>query len=303
MIVVSPEFQRALAIVLSLLAALGLAFGAQFQNQASDKKSTNQPTDTRLGLKAILRLVSRPRWLLGMTCLVVGGLCQISALVLAPLIVVQPLGAAALVITSLLNARSTKTKINRATWWAISLCTFGIAAFVAASASVAKESHLDDGNLAQILLVLIVLCVLFAIAFFTFAKRARATTYIVGAAILYGFVASLIKAVVQRIAQGDFSLLTLVCLLVSGLVMLMGGWFVQNAYASGPPELVIAGLTVMDPMVAVSIGVIILGEAKQASALTLVVFVVSALVAITGVWLLSRFHPEMLKKYEHSKSQ
>jgi drug/metabolite transporter (DMT)-like permease len=296
MIVVSPEFQRALAIVLSLLAALGLAFGAQFQNQAAEKKAIDTPSDTRVGIKALLRLVSRPRWLLGMTFLMTGGIFQISALVLAPLIVVQPLGAIALVITSLLNARSTKTRINKPTWWAIGLCTFGIAVFVAASASVAKESHLDDGNLAQILIVLVVLCALFAISFFTFAKKAKATTYIVGAAILYGFVASLIKAVVQRIAQGDFSLLTLVCLLVSGIVMLLGGWFVQNAYASGPPELVIAGLTVMDPMVAVSIGVIILGEAKQASALTLIVFVSSALVAVLGVWLLSRFHPEMLKK-------
>jgi uncharacterized membrane protein YhaH (DUF805 family) len=299
MTVVSPEFQRALAIVLSLLAALGLAFGAQFQNQAAEKKNTDTPSDTRLGLKAVIRLVSRPKWLLGMTCLMLGGVFQISALVLAPLIVVQPLGAAALVITSLLNARSTKTRINRATWWAISLCTFGIASFVAASASVAKESHLDDGNLAQILIVLVILFVLFAISFFTFAKRAKATTYIVGAAILYGFVASLIKAVVQRISQGDFSLLTLVCLVVSGAVMLLGGWFVQNAYASGPPELVIAGLTVMDPMVAVSIGIIILGEAKQASPLTLVFFVSSAIVAVVGVWLLSRFHPEMAKSHEH----
>lgn len=296
MILVSPEFQRALAIVLSLLAALGLAFGAQFQNQAAEKKATDENTDTRVGIKALIRLVSRPRWLLGMVFLFTGGALQISALVLAPLIVVQPLGAAALVITSLLNARSTKTRINKPTWWAIALCTLGIAVFVAASASVAKESHLDDGNLAQILIVLVVLCVLFAISFFTFAKHAKATTYIVGAAILYGFVASLIKAVVQRIAQGDFSLLTLVCLVVSGVVMLLGGWFVQNAYASGPPELVIAGLTVMDPMVAVSVGVIILGEAKQASALTLFVFVASALVAVVGVWLLSRFHPEMLKK-------
>ncbi len=297
MTVVSPEFQRALAIVLSLLAALGLAFGAQFQNQAAEKKKTDETSDTRLGLKAVFRLVSRPRWLLGMVCLVTGGVFQITALVLAPLIVVQPLGAVALVITSLLNARSTKTKINRPTWWAIALCTFGVASFVAASASVAKESHLDDGNLAQILFVLVALVVLFSIAFFTFAKRAKATTYIVGAAILYGFVASLIKAVVQRLAQGDFSLLTFVCLVVSGVVMLLGGWFVQNAYASGPPELVIAGLTVMDPMVAVSIGVIILGEAKQASLLTLAIFVSSAVVAIVGVWLLSRFHPEMMKRH------
>jgi hypothetical protein len=80
--------------------------------------------------------------------------------------------------------------------------------------------------------------------------------------------------------------------------MLLGAWFVQNAYASGPPELVIAGLTVMDPMVAVSIGIVILGEAKQANAFTLIIFISSAAVAVVGVWLLSKFHPEMLKNHE-----
>ncbi len=298
MIVVSPEFQRALAIALSLMAAFGLAFGAQFQNQAAEKKDVKNVTDTRLGIRAILKLVSRPRWLAGTSFLVLGGVFQIAALTLAPLIVVQPLGAIALVIASLLNARYTKSSINRPTWIAIGLCTLGIAVFVAASASVAKESHLDDSNLAQILLVLVIICILFGVSFFTFAKRAKATTYIVGAAILYGFVASLIKAVVQRVAQGDFSWLTLVCLITSGAAMLLGAWFVQNAYASGPPELVIAGLTVMDPMVAVSIGIVILGEAKQANALTLIIFITSAAVAVVGVWLLSKFHPEMLKNHE-----
>ena len=38
----------------------------------------------------------------------------------------------------------------------------------------------------------------------------------------------------------------------------------QTAYAVGPPDLVIAGLTVVDPIVAVGIGVLVLGEAQNA---------------------------------------
>jgi drug/metabolite transporter (DMT)-like permease len=282
---------RGLAITLSLLSAVALAFGAQFQNQAVTK---NQNADRkRLGLKAVLDLLKRPRWLTGMSLLVGGALLQITALTLAPLIVVQPIGAVALAITALLNARSTKTSINKSTWLAITLCTFGIATFVAFASNVAKESHLDDGNLAQILGVLVVIVTAFLVAFFTFAKRAKAITYILGAGILYGFVASLIKAVVQRVAQGDISLLTIVCALTTGIAVLLGGWFVQNAYASGPPDLVIAGLTVVDPMVAVLVGIIVLGEAKSADPLVLSAFAVSGLIAITGVWLLSRVHPEL----------
>jgi hypothetical protein len=288
---------RALAVCLSLLAAVALAFGAQFQNDAvvkqSDKTSENK---SRVGIKQILALFAKPRWLAGMSLLALGAGLQITAISLAPLIVVQPLGGIALAITALLNARATKTSINRATWFAISLCTFGIGVFVVMASAVAKEEiHLDDSNLAQILLVLVGIVALFAVLFFTIGKQAKAISYILGAGILYGFVASLIKAVVQRINQGDFSLLTLVCAVITGLAVLLGGWFVQNAYASGPPDLVIAGLTVIDPMVAVTIGIIILGEVQTADAFTLVSFVVSALIAIVGVWLLSRVHPELVE--------
>jgi drug/metabolite transporter (DMT)-like permease len=173
----------------------------------------------------------------------------------------------------------------------------GIAIFVAVAANVAGEKpNLNDGDLAQILLVLGVVVAVFTVGFFTFAKRAKAITFILGAGILYGFVASLIKAVVQRISQQDFSLLTLVCLVVIGLAILLGGWFVQNAYASGPPDLVIAGLTVVDPMVAIMVAIVILGEAQSADALTLVIFTATALVAIVGVWLLAKVHPELKER-------
>jgi drug/metabolite transporter (DMT)-like permease len=282
---------RAIAISLSLLAAVALAFGAQFQNDSVVKKTDEQKT--KVGLRQVLALFTKPRWLTGMSLLVAGAVLQISALTLAPLIVVQPLGGIALVITALLNARVTKTKINRATWIAISLCTFGIAAFVSVASSVASEVKLDDSNLFQILSVLSVIVVIFGVLFFTIGKKAKAISFILGAGVLYGFVASLIKAVVQRIIQGDFSVLTFVCAVITGVAVLLGGWFVQNAYASGPPDLVIAGLTVIDPMVAVCLGIVILGEAQQANPVTLAVFITSAIVAVIGVWTLSKVHPEL----------
>jgi hypothetical protein len=288
---------RLLAIFLSLAAAVALAFGAQYQNMAVAGGQSKNSDGKRVGFRALAKLVSNPRWLIGMAFLATGAGLQIAALSLAPLIVVQPLGAIALVITALLNSRSTKTAITKATWLAITLCTVGIAIFVAVAANVAGEKpNLNDGDLAQILLVLGVVVAVFAVGFFTFAKRAKAITFILGAGILYGFVASLIKAVVQRISQQDFSLLTLVCLVVIGLAILLGGWFVQNAYASGPPDLVIAGLTVVDPMVAIMVAIVILGEAQSADALTLVIFIATALAAIVGVWLLAKVHPELREK-------
>jgi threonine/homoserine efflux transporter RhtA len=123
-----------------------------------------------------------------------------------------------------------------------------------------------------------------------------ALTFILGAGLLYGILATLVKTVIQRIQQSHFEWLTITCLVAAILAMALGGWFVQNAYASGPPDLVIAGLTVIDPMVAVTIGIIVLGEAASAMSanpLISVVFAASGATAVLGVWLLSRVHPEL----------
>ncbi len=285
---------RWLAIALAVLAAVALAFGAQFQNEAvvagSKKKATGSGS---LSLKQIFKLLSRPRWLSGTAFMGVGIVLQLAALSLAPLIVVQPIGAIALVITSLLNSKRSRTRIGLGTMIAVGLCTLGIAAFVSMASGVAKETELNDDRLREVLGVLGVILVVFSVLFFTIGKKAKALTYVVGAGVLYGFVATLAKVVIQRIYQEQFELLTLICLIALIGAVALGGWFVQNAYASGPPDLVIAGLTVIDPLVAVSIGIVILGEAQQAGVATMIGFSLSAVVAVAGVYLLSKVHPEL----------
>ena len=45
----------------------------------------------------------------------------------------------------------------------------------------------------------------------------------------------------------------------------------QTAYSVGSPDLVIAGLTVVDPLVAVAIGIFVLGEASEMPVWALIV--------------------------------
>lgn len=286
---------RAIAIILSLLAAVALAFGAQLQNDSIEKNADKVKGAKRgVDLKHIAGLIKNPRWLGGMSFLVLGALCQIAALTMAPLIVVQPIGALALVITALLNARSTKTKITKATWVAIALCTGGIATFVSLATGIAEEQkELSDGQLIVILGILAFLLVALGAVFLVQGQNLSALTFILGAGLLYGLLATLVKSVIQRIQQSHFEWLTITCLVAAVLAMALGGWFVQNAYASGPPDLVIAGLTVIDPMVAVTIGIIVLGEAASAGPVISVIFAASGAVAAYGVWLLSRVHPEL----------
>ena len=288
---------RSLAILLAVAAAVALAYGAHFQNAAVVADSTKKvKTKGGLSLKQLLALISRPQWLSGTAFMGVGIVLQLGALTLAPLIVVQPIGAVALVITSLLNARATKTRISRPTLIAVTFCTVGIAAFVAMASGVAHETVLNDDRLREVLGILLTILVIFGVLFFTIGKRMQALTYVAGAGVLYGFVATLAKVVIQRIYQQQFELLTILCLVALIGAVSLGGWFVQNAYSSGPPDLVIAGLTVIDPLVAVSIGIVVLGEAKDAGFLTILGWLISAVVAMIGVYLLSKVHPELSTK-------
>jgi hypothetical protein len=290
---VGPEL-RLLAIVLAVLAAVALAFGAQFQNQAvSTSRQQHIQPKLSLSLRELINLLVKPRWVSGTGLMFLAMLLQLVALSLAPLIVVQPIGAIALVITSLLNARYTKTKLNRATMLAIGLSTFGVGGFVITASQVAAQVELTDENLLRVLLLFVIILVLFAALFFIFGKKAQALTYILGAGVLYGFVATLAKVTIQRLYQMDYDILTLIAVVSMIGAVLLGGWFVQNAYASGPPDLVIAGLTVIDPIVAIAIAIGILGEAQQATLGSGSLFSGFGLMAIFGVYLLSKVHPQL----------
>lgn len=173
---------------------------------------------------------------------------------------------------------------------------------------VAEEPAIDDKSLMIILGMAIALIATFGYIFFTGASRFKPLTFIIGAGALFGFVATLTKVVVKRLFQQDgfyrmitfqgepltdgLTTLALVCMIAAGL---LGAWFVQNAYASGPPDLVVAGLTVIDPLVAVSIGVVLLNEAMNAPWPIMLGFIGSGAMSVIGVFLLSKVHPELNK--------
>jgi drug/metabolite transporter (DMT)-like permease len=84
---------------------------------------------------------------------------------------------------------------------------------------------------------------------------------------------------------------------VVGLVVaaLLGGYFVQTAYSVGSPDLVIAGLTVIDPLVAIAIAIAVLGEADRFPPFAIVGLGIGGALAVIGVILLARLHPQTIR--------
>jgi drug/metabolite transporter (DMT)-like permease len=218
---------------------------------------------------------------------------QLTSLRFAPLIVVQPLGAVALVITAILNARVSHTPLNRRSIRAIACCVGGVGLFVTIAAFTATDAPISEVDLVVILLLLAGVLVIFGTLFAIFHDRMGPVAYIVGAGVLYGFVVTLAKVVINSILQAEFTPLAICCIVGLLLAGAGGAYFTQTAYSVGPPDLVIAGLTVIDPLVAVGIGVIVLREAVEAPWWAPIAFVLTGILAVYGVFSLARHHPQL----------
>jgi hypothetical protein len=303
-----PTFQSVIGgipiagIAIALVGGLFLALGAQFQHKGVAVVEARHGSGHKAGLSArqLLRLASSMWWLSGSLLLGLAILMQLTSLTFAPLIVVQPLGVVALVITAIVNARVSKVKLAGPAIRAIVFCVSGIAIFVTVAAIFAKETVVERLQLIVILIILGVVLVVLAVSFAYFRKRASAIFYILSAGVLYGFVATLAKVVINRVGNeiagvtvgGSFEWLTIVCIVGLLLAAALGAYFVQTAYSVGSPDLVIAGLTVVDPLVAVAIGIVVLGEAAAVPIWALFIWVVAAALAIYGVFQLAKHHPQ-----------
>lgn len=285
-----------IGIPLALLGAVFMSFGAQYQHRGVTKVEQLSGTAARQGLSGshVAKLLARPSWVLGTVMLGLAIACQLAALSFAPLIVVQPLGAIALVITTLLNAQISGHRPTRRSLVAIAACVGGIFVFVTIAALFATEKPVTDLQVITILVIMAVVTVVFAGLWVWLRARIGALFYIMAAGIIYGFVATLAKTVITRLQAGNIEWLTFAALAALLIGTAVGAYFVQTAYSSGPPDLVIAGLTVIDPIVAVLIGLFVLREAMGAPLWAYIGFCVVGAVAVWGVFQLARHHPQIV---------
>jgi drug/metabolite transporter (DMT)-like permease len=283
-----------IGILIALVGAVFLSLGAQFQHRGVVKVEARTVDTLGKGLngKQLALLLARPSWVVGTLMLGLAIVFQLGSLYFAPIIVVQPLGAIALVITSVINSRVNHVKLNRKSIIAIVMCVGGVFLFVGVAAFTAVDKPVTDRQLITILIILAVVLAVAGITFALFRRRIRAVFYVVMAGVLYGFVVTLAKVVIGRLQQQEFEWLTFTCVIGLLLATALGAYFVQNAYATGPPDLVIAGLTVVDPLVAVVIGIVVLGEASQAPLWANLVFLLAGAIAVWGVFMLARNHPQ-----------
>jgi hypothetical protein len=285
---------QAIGIPIALLGAVFLSIGAQLQHRGVSKVEGSHGDAAKSGLSfgQMALLVRRPSWVLGTLLLALAIGIQLVSLGFAPLIVVQPLGVVAMVLTNVINSRVNGIASDFRVKGSIALAVLGIAIFVGFSAIYAFERALTDGQMIFIMGLLAIAIVVTVAAFILFRQRLRAMFYIVAAGTLYGFVVTIAKVLINRWQSDQIDAFMIVCF--AGLVVaaILGGYFVQTAYSVGSPDLVIAGLTVIDPLVAVAIAITVLGEADRFPPFALTGLAVGGVLSVVGVVLLARHHPQ-----------
>lgn len=297
----------ALAVCLAVIDSACFGIAAVLQHRAVrrtlgrptlDLGPAQEQTHHRLGLGQLGRLVRRRSWLAGLALILIGGGLHIFALILAPVSMIQPIGVLGVPIAVLAAAALARTRPVAVVTLPIVACVAGVAVFVWLSSGQRDGAHPGIGGLVLGELIVLVLIGAFACAAQRLTGWARCLSSAVAGAIGFGLVSALVRGLADQLAgwsSGNVSLIsTSSSIMVSGIVVagLVGGWLVQRAYASGPPEVVIACLTVVDPIVAVLLGFSVLGEGRSLGVGADAAMAGCALLAALGVIGLARFHPE-----------
>ncbi len=298
----APWLSSALAVVLAVVAAVCFAYGAFLQQRAvayalSDSDGTGAAAQTKVNGASFRRLARQPRWLAGWGLVGAGTVLHVSALLLAPVSVVQPIGILAVPAAVLLTARAGHVKPGRSVVAGVGLSVSGTGAFVllaGGSAAAGPSPVTFTGLLIALLVVVTVVVVGLGLAARPRLGLARCLGYAGVGAVSFGFGSALIR-LISRAVTADWSALLSPLVVTAGLAaagaLTIGAWAVQQAYASGPAAVVIGALTVGDPLVAILLSAGLLGEGLSLRPVVVLAMVGCAVAAATGVRLLATHHP------------
>jgi drug/metabolite transporter (DMT)-like permease len=278
-------------VVLGLMASAFTATASVAQRRAA----ASAPEKLSFNIHLVGYLLRRPVWFLGIASMILGFVFQILALRVGTLSVVQPLIATELVIVFAVIAIHDPRRVHLRDWFSAVGMVVGLGAFLALARPSGGHHHAS----ASMWLVA-------GLSTFGFAGVLSAAAYLPGrgglspsggrkAALLgmaaaagFGFVAAVIKELSTHLSQGPSGIFTNwspYVLLVSGAAAF---FLASNAFQAGSLASSQPGLTVVDPLVASLLGVILFGERLDHHPLILAGEVLALGLLIASVVLLSR---------------
>ncbi len=271
---------HAVAIFSGLLAAFCAAVGIVVRQTAAQTVPAGEADSGAF----VTTLVRQPAWWAGILAAVAGYVFQALALAHGSLLLVQPLLVSSLLFALPLSARVRRQRVSWAEWGWAALLTAALGVFVLVGQP--REGHnrppIPAWTLALAVAVpLVIVCIVTARRA---AGRGRAMLLAVAVAVLLGMVAVLTKICTRRFAVGGWDALVNVPAPYVLVVLAVTVIVVQNAALhAGALQASVPIMLVGEPVVAVLLGVVVLGEhvAVRGPGAIVLVLAVWAMVAAT----------------------
>jgi drug/metabolite transporter (DMT)-like permease len=249
--------QHALVVAAALAGAVFAAIGIVVRQRATMDVPRHQGVSTVM----VSTLLRRRLWWAGTAAAVTGYGFQAVALAYGSLLLVAPLLVSALLFALPLSARLARRRVSRAEWvWAVVL-TVALGVFVSLARTKAGDyegAELPAVVVAGISLLFVAACLLGALRL---SNWRRAILLAVGVGVLFGVVAVLTKLVMHIVREGSvlrlMSTPVLYVLIVVGVIATL---LQQSAFHAGSLRASVPAMLVLEPVVAMLLGEVVLGE-------------------------------------------
>jgi fructose-specific component phosphotransferase system IIB-like protein len=279
-------------VILLALAASGCTAMASV---AQRRAAAPAPGEFSFNLHLVGYLLRRPVWFLGILCMILGFVFQVAALRVGSLSVVQPVIATELVIVFGVIALHDPHRVHLRDWISAVGMVVGLGAFLALARPHGGRAEASMSMWALSGSVTFALAgILAALAYLPGRHEQgqgtgrKAALLGIAAAVGFGFVAAVVKELSTHLAQGP----TAVFLNWSPYVLLLSGaaamFLASNAFQAGSLAASQPGLTIVDPLVAGALGVVLFGESLRHNPVVLLGEVLAVAVVIASVIMLSQ---------------
>ncbi len=289
-------------VAIMLAVAAAVTFGVAAVRQHRAVQTVLAPARRQMSIRQIGTLITDGAWLRGFGLMVLGTTLHVTALTLAPISITQPINVLAVPTTIIVVALVTRRRPTRSVIIAAGTVVLGVVGIV---------SSLTDAPAGDLPTPALLAVVAAAVAAVTLTCHLGARHLIrsssrlprwlapvllsIAGAINFGATSSTFRLLAQDITHTQALplgvALALACYIPVGLTA--GAWSIQQAYASGAAPAVTATSALTDPVVALIIGMAVLGETPQITLDRVLVMTVAAALAAAGVIWLAQFDDDV----------
>jgi len=275
-------------LVGTVAAALGAVCGFAIAAVLQQLAARTVPREDSMQIKLLLLLLRRPLWLLGVAAMLAGYGLQALALSLGPVALVQPIVVTELAFAIPLAMWLDRKRPGLREWLGLAGVVFGVSTFLLGAEPAPGSA---DPTFTVWLYVLVPTGSLVAVAIFAAARSSgpkRSVLLGAAAGLCFGVIAVLTKTTTFLLGQGlNVALRQWEPYLLVG-VGILALVCSQSAYQSGPIAYSMPMHDLLEPSVAAIIGITALNERIPLDPRSLAIIGIGALMACTGIVILSR---------------